>query len=83
MADPRESKEDIWSYIDTENDDAEYHLAVENIKAAMEESGWSYERAARFYGIRGHPAFADFWPVTRYWGMARLARERLGLPLDE
>lgn len=67
----------------TENNPGELTIALQNIRRVMEERGWSYERAVRVYGIRGHPEFKDFWPVTRYWGDARFAREQLGLPLDE
>jgi hypothetical protein len=79
----REGGEDAAGVIDTENNPGELVLALKRINLAMRERGWSYERAARAYGIRGHPRFADFWPVTRYWGDARRARIELGLPLDE
>lgn len=81
--DPSEAREDPLAYIGDENDENEYIEAMGHIRDAVERKGYSYERAVRLYGIRGHPAFADFWPVTRYWGMARLVRERLGRPLDD
>lgn len=80
--DPNEAVEDSMEYIDTENNPGELTIALDNIRRAMEKRGLSYDQAARLYGIRGHPHFKDFWPVTRYWGDARFARERLGLPLD-
>ena len=58
-------------------------IALKNIRKAMEGRGWTYERAVRHYGIRGHPYFSDFWPPTRWWGDVRWARERHGLPVDE
>ena len=74
--------EDVLAYMDTENNDGEFLMAVERIEEAVAR-GRSYEDAVRLYGIRGHPAFKDFWPATRYWGDAVIAREALGLPLGD
>ena len=68
--------------MDTENNEGELTIALNRIADVMEKRGWSYERAVMTYGIRGHPYFKEFWPETRYWGDARIAREALGLPLD-
>ena len=76
--------EDPDAYIDLyENNDGELAIALGNIRRAMESKGWSYERAAKTYGIRGHPYFKDFWPETRWWGDVRWARKRAGLQIDE
>lgn len=79
---PEELYEDGWEMLDTENNPGELTIALRNIERSMREKGWSYDRAVFAHGIKGHPYFADFWPPTRYWGDARIAREHFGLPLD-
>lgn len=69
--------------MDTENNPGELTISLRNINRMMETKGWSYERAVYRFGIKGHPYFADFWPETKYWGDARIARRELGLPLDD
>lgn len=83
MDDPEVSGEDALDAIGIENNEGELVIALQHIARVMRERGWSYERAVLQYGIRGHPYFADFWPVTTYWGDARFAREELGLPLGD
>ena len=73
--------EDGLSMLDTSNNEAELGIALEHIDVSVKE-GWSYERAVQKWGIRGHPYFAEFFPVKKYWGDARIARQALGLPLE-
>ena len=80
--DPVPEGEDAYEYLDTENNPAELTIALNRIAETMEREGWSYERCVFAFGIKGHPYFADFWPVTKYWGDARIAREHFKLPLD-
>lgn len=68
--------------LDSENNEGELALALQKIRKQMEK-GWSYERAAKLFGIRGHPYFAEFWPPTKYWGDARFYREQMGMSLDD
>ena len=80
---PEESGEHGLAGLDPENNPGELVIALRSIERVMREKGWLYSRAALHYGIRGHPHFREFWPEARYWGDARLAREMLGLPLDD
>ena len=74
--------EDALAYMSTDNNDGEFLMCVERIEEAVAR-GKTSEQVVRLYGIRGHPAFKDFWPQTRYWGDARIAREALGSPLED
>ena len=75
--------EDPDSVLDLyENNEGELAIAHDNIRRMIEKHGWSYERAVKLYGIRGHPYFKEFWPTKEWWGDTRWFRERKGLPVD-
>ena len=74
--------EDPMAYLDVENNPGELTIALRNIARSMER-GLSYEQAVKHHGIRGHPHFKEFWPETRYWGDAIIARKFHGLPLED
>lgn len=49
----------------TENHDGEFLIAVQNIERVMKRAK-TCEDAVQLYWSRGHSAFEEFWPMTRY-----------------
>jgi hypothetical protein len=72
--DPRLQGDSGLDMIDDENNEGELLLATAAIQRAVKR-GMPLEKARRTFGIRGHPAFKDLWPETKFWGDAAWARE--------
>lgn len=74
-------RDDLMLLVMIENPDAELSRAWARITAAQR-AGKSRREAVELYGIRGHPDFADYWPVTppphgdAAWATTELARRQ-------
>jgi hypothetical protein len=64
-----------WDMLDEENNEGEFLIALRNINKAIER-GVPQATAMKRHGIPGHPYFAAYWPVTKFWGDAAAVRKQ-------